>query len=260
MAKKDDRLFAPFPIEMDEHPKIIGLSDAAFRAVFEATFYSRRMLSDGFLDERVVLRRWGQEVADELSAKVRARPWWVGVEGGWRIHDFEKHLPLRAEIEAVREAKREAGRRGGVRSGEARRSNTEANGKQNASKTNPETETETETDPPSTKKGGAAKRGTRIPEPFMLTTAMREWAATEVPTVDVDGSTRRFVDYWRAETGAKATKLDWVATWRNWLRRDADNRKPTRPTPTERAQQTAAAGRAVAGRQITSLDPKGIES
>ena len=74
VAKKDDRLFAPFPIEMDEHPKIIGLSDAAFRAIIEGTFYARRMLTDGFLDERVVLRRWGQGVADELSSNDPGRP------------------------------------------------------------------------------------------------------------------------------------------------------------------------------------------
>lgn len=142
---KDDRLFAPFPIEMDEHPKIIGLSDAAFRAVFEATFYSRRMLSDGFLDERVVLKRWGSEVAAELSSNDPVRPSWVRVESpcpGWQIHDFGQWHPLRADIEAIREVRREAGKRGGLRSGESRK---EANVKQNASKTNPETETETET-------------------------------------------------------------------------------------------------------------------
>lgn len=120
--EKDDRVFAPFPIEMDEHPKIIGLSDAAFRALFEGTFYARRMLSDGFLDERVVLRRWGADVAAELASNDPERPSWVRVDGvrpGWRIHDFEKHHPLRAEIEAKRadvSTKRaEAGRKGAAK-------------------------------------------------------------------------------------------------------------------------------------------------
>lgn len=116
----------------------------------------------------------------------------------------------------------------------------------------------TEQTPP--KGGGARLRATRIPEPFLVTQGMREWAATETPTVDVDRSTRTFVDYWRAESGAKATKRDWIATWRNWLRRDADKQTTHRPTPTERAMQTAAAGRAVAGRVITSLEPKELES
>jgi hypothetical protein len=140
---KDDRLFAPFPIEMDEHPKIIGLSDAAFRAVFEATFYSRRMMSDGFLDERVVLRRWGQAVADELGSNDPERPSWIRVERGWRIHDFEKHHPLRSEIEAKRreisDRRREAGSKGAA-------SRWQTDSKPPASHSS-ETETETETRP-----------------------------------------------------------------------------------------------------------------
>jgi len=151
MAKTDKRLFAPFPIEMDEHPKIAPLSDAAFRALFEATFYSRRMLSDGFLDERIVLKRWGQAVADELSSNDRERPSWVPVEGGWMIHDFGKHHPMRADIEARRadvSAKRsEAGKRGNE-------SRWSGNGDASASQTDrkpiandrSETETETETE------------------------------------------------------------------------------------------------------------------
>lgn len=70
--------------------------------------------------------------------------------------------------------------------------------------------------------GGARPRATRIPDPFHVTGAMREWAAAEVPGVDVDRSTRTFVDYWRGVSGSKATKRDWIATWRNWLRRDAE--------------------------------------
>lgn len=67
------------------------------------------------------------------------------------------------------------------------------------------------------------KRGSRIPEPFLVSADMRRWAADEVPTVDVDAATRAFVDYWRAESGTKATKVDWTAAWRNWLRRDQTN-------------------------------------
>ena len=65
----------------------------------------------------------------------------------------------------------------------------------------------------------ARKRAARIPDPFVLTAEMRAWAAAEVPGLDVDAHTREFVDYWRAESGAKASKLDWLATWRNWMRK-----------------------------------------
>jgi hypothetical protein len=230
-VRTDDRLFAPFPIEMDEDPKILVLSDAAFRALFEATFYSRRMLTDGFLDERVVIKRWGLDVADEMTSNDPEQPSWDRVDRGWQIHNFEKHHPLKADIDAIKQAKREAGRRGGEASGKQRRSKAEAEAKQTPSKTNPETETET------TPKGVVPRnRGSRIPDPFIVTADMRLWASTGAPAIDVDRSTEKFVNHWRSTT-RNATKLDWIAAWRNWLMNDAD-RNQSKPTPTQRAERT----------------------
>jgi hypothetical protein len=110
MATKDRRLYARFDIGMPEHPKIMLLSDAAFRALFESTMYARRQLTDGFLNARIVSRMWGQEVADELSSNDPEKPSWIKVEGGYMIHDFEEHQVTRNDIEA----KREAGRQGGL--------------------------------------------------------------------------------------------------------------------------------------------------
>ena len=41
---------------------------------------------------------------------------------------------------------------------------------------------------------------------------------------------QRFGDYWRSQPGQKGVKTDWDATWRNWLRKSLDMRKP-RQTP-----------------------------
>lgn len=60
-------------------------------------------------------------------------------------------------------------------------------------------------------------RGTRIPEPFMLTAKMKAYAAERRPTVNVIEETEKFVNHYRSATGTKATKLDWEATWRNWI-------------------------------------------
>jgi len=40
----------------------------------------------------------------------------------------------------------------------------------------------------------------------------------------------KFKDYWIAKAGKDATKADWLATWRNWIRREVDNSKTTTPT------------------------------
>lgn len=69
-----------------------------------------------------------------------------------------------------------------------------------------------------------AKRKCRIPEPFMLTKEMREWGVSDAPAVNLKTETENFVDYWR---GAGGTKLDWIATWRNWMRKaQKDSQNP----------------------------------
>ncbi|HRJ90074.1 MAG TPA: DUF1376 domain-containing protein [Pyrinomonadaceae bacterium] len=59
--------------------------------------------------------------------------------------------------------------------------------------------------------------GTRIPLPFELTEEMREYARTRAPAISVTNETEKFQNYWQAKSGKEATKLDWPATWRNWM-------------------------------------------
>lgn len=77
----------------------------------------------------------------------------------------------------------------------------------------------------------AAKRGTRIPEDFTVTPEMVTWAVTECPGVDGRAETQKFINYWRSKTGKDATKLDWPATWRNWLLNARDRYGPARASP-----------------------------
>jgi hypothetical protein len=43
--------------------------------------------------------------------------------------------------------------------------------------------------------------------------------------------TEAFVDYWTGIPGAKGRKVNWVGTWKNWLRREAERRPRLRPVP-----------------------------
>lgn len=84
----------------------------------------------------------------------------------------------------------------------------------------------------------ATTKGARLPT-FLISPAMIEWAATEATGVDVTVETRRFADYWRAIPGQRGCKLDWHATWRNWMRRAADDRRGrARPSTAEQHQDT----------------------
>ncbi len=60
----------------------------------------------------------------------------------------------------------------------------------------------------------SAKRSS-FPEQFLLTAAMKEWAAENAPEVDLTFQTRQFADYWR---GKGEKRADWIATWRMWIR------------------------------------------
>jgi hypothetical protein len=46
---------------------------------------------------------------------------------------------------------------------------------------------------------------------------MTAWANANIRGVNGRLETEKFINYWRAKSGATATKVDWPATWRNWM-------------------------------------------
>ena len=138
MTSKDHRLYGKFTLDFPDSPKIAPLSDAAFRALVEMTLYSRRMLTDGFIAERLAVARWGLDVCQELLSNDSEKPSLIKVENGYQIHDFADHQSTKAEIERVSKARKAAGRKGGL-------AKAKAKAKPTPSKTYPETETETDT-------------------------------------------------------------------------------------------------------------------
>ncbi len=82
----------------------------------------------------------------------------------------------------------------------------------------------------------APKRGTRVPDDFAVTAEMVAWAREHTPDADGRVQTAAFIDYWRGKTGKDATKLDWPATWRNWMRKaqgDHDRQRRRGPGPAQ---------------------------
>lgn len=79
----------------------------------------------------------------------------------------------------------------------------------------------------------ASTKGTRIPDPFIVDEAMKDWAVERhMQPQWVVRQTERFVNYWTAMAGAKGVKTDWRATWRNWLLKAQDDAPATGPAPT----------------------------
>ena len=74
------------------------------------------------------------------------------------------------------------------------------------------------------------KLGTRLPDDFSPTPEMFEWFRKSCPHVDGKREHAQFCDYWHAKPGKDGRKVDWVATWRNWMR-TAEARSQPRPKP-----------------------------
>jgi len=78
----------------------------------------------------------------------------------------------------------------------------------------PETERETETETKKEKK----TLGKRLASDFSFPKEWEEFCQTERPELSPVKTFDQFKDYWIAQAGQKGVKLDWFATWRNWVR------------------------------------------
>ncbi|WGD36823.1 hypothetical protein [Lysinibacter sp. HNR] len=225
---KDDRLYGRFTLDFADSPKIAPLSDGAFRALVEMALYSRRMLSDGFISERVAGKFWQVSDVDELCSNDPERPSLQRVSGGFMIHDFSEHQTTKADIEA----KREAGRKGGL--AKASRNIALATDvlQQKSNATLAKTETETITtsnevvnNPPTPLgKGGrktSSSHGERLSETWKPSDDSIAAITSEHPGFDYQSEHKVFADYWASVPGQKGKKLSWDSTWRNWMRRAA---------------------------------------
>lgn len=107
----------------------------------------------------------------------------------------------------------------------------------------------------------APKRGTRLPEDFTVTEAMKTWARKDAPLAGLVDH-EMFVDHWRAQTGQRAVKRDWEATWRNWMRRVQENRvgrppgSPPKSTTDDRMAQAIDLGRRLQAERDGQNGPK----
>jgi hypothetical protein len=111
-----------------DHPKVLALSDKAFRLWVCSIVYCSRHLTDGRLDEAAIAllgahaRAEGSEqLAGPVEELVAARLWDRSGDGECRVHDYLDYNPPRAKVLADREKRARAGRKGGRKSGQRRR-------------------------------------------------------------------------------------------------------------------------------------------
>jgi uncharacterized protein YdaU (DUF1376 family) len=62
------------------------------------------------------------------------------------------------------------------------------------------------------------QRGSRLPTDFLFPKEWADFCHQERPDLNIQKTFDSFKDYWVAKPGAGGVKLDWYATWRNWVR------------------------------------------
>jgi hypothetical protein len=86
----------------------------------------------------------------------------------------------------------------------------------------------------SSSKNTKPQRGSRLASDWVLLKSWGDWALAERPDLDPRKVAAEFKDYWVSVPGQKGCKLDWEATWRNWVR----NQKAPKVAPADIARVT----------------------
>jgi hypothetical protein len=232
-------LFVPLDVNYSDDPKILEVGYRAELLYVRSLAIAKRLASDGAI-HRNHLYRIGADIEDDggacmmwdLAKELVRAGLWVEDGDGWVIAAWDRWNLTAAEVEerkrgkargaAVANHKRWHEARGVVEPDCSfcadRSSDDERIGTATDSEST-ETEIEGETERAS---DATIARGKRIPLPYVVSPEDQEWAEREHPAVDWHAQTLRFVDHFRAKTGKDATKLDWSATWRNWIRRSGE--------------------------------------
>jgi hypothetical protein len=88
---------------LPNNPKILPLSDGAFRLYIEALCYCNQYLTDGFLADAVLLRL---DINNNRKELVEACLW-IECLDGMQINDYTEHQTAKSEVEKKREQNKE---------------------------------------------------------------------------------------------------------------------------------------------------------
>ena len=184
----------PLPLDMDDVYTIAHAANSEDRKVVEkvlSAYFKRR--EDGFHNQRA-----DEEIAAAKQARVNGR------KGGRPITGMETGTQTGMETGHITEQGGEAGG-GSVHPPTTNHQPPSFNLQEPTAK------------PPKVKSAG---RGSRLPAAWEPDAEQVKFCRQERPDLLPAATAARFRDYWIAQPGAKGVKLDWSATWRNWVRNE----------------------------------------
>lgn len=207
-------------------------------------------LTDGHVPD-YMLEAWGAPPSAPQSLVDAGL--WERESSGYLFCNWLEYQPRKADVDAERDASRERMRELRARRKQKKPQNdadvgevfgrTVTNGSESVRNPDP-----TRPDPTHIEvtnvTSSLSKRGTRIDPAWIPDAALIEQMRGECPSVDLEGEHRKFIDHWIAQPGQKGVKLDWPATWRNWIRRSASSAPVLRavggkPTAGDKARSIA---------------------
>lgn len=174
--------------------------------------WSADKLKDGYIPTFMVEELGGTIDGAEALVTVRL---WRKKGAGYQFINWSEFQPTRKSVEEAREKERL--RKAGYRS-KPNNGATESADVPTGQTRIPDTPTRPDPTRPSPSKEGE-KRAIQVPKNFTITDPMRAWAATETPLVNVDEKLPAWIDYW---TGVGKPQKDWVAVWRNGMRKQQE--------------------------------------
>lgn len=236
------------------HPKVLMAGPEPMALWVLAGSWSGRHETDGYVPAYVLPSVAPGIDCEALAARLVDSGLWEPCErdgrDGYQFHDWTDYNPSKVRLDAKRAAT--ADRQQRWRDNQSRNavtnasgngvSNDAGNGVANTapvpSRPDPTPSEGARADEPATvasgdrgraqARGQSTTKGTRIPDDFSVSDELVEWARERTPGVDGRAETEKFVNYWSAKSGKDATKVDWSATWRNWMLRAQEAKGPVR--------------------------------
>lgn len=187
------------------------LEDCAYRRMLDLYYSSERPLPPS--QQAIYRLVRAKSNAEKLAVDVILGEFFTESPEGWRNSRADREL-ARAQ-EKSDKAKASAGKRwqcerNANASPPAMRTHSEGNAPNNqepiANNQKPKKEQSTQ-----------RSRGSRLPPDWEPSEILKAWAVKERPDLDADTTLARFKNHWIAVPGSKGLKLDWEATFRNWV-------------------------------------------
>lgn len=204
--------------DLRTHPKVVRMASAlnadrlrvigglhAVWCVFDAHS------SDGFLDG------YTTEILDEIlgwsgfSAAMASIEWLISLENGLETPRFDEHNSQSAKRRAM-ETERKRKERENVLDLSA------LDADKNKTESGLEKKRKEKNIKPLESKTEASQRGSRLPTDWIIPAGYILFCTTERPDLDVQAMADKFRDYWIGVPGSRGCKLNWEATWRNFVR------------------------------------------